>query len=337
MAHFTKEHGKEQTSSARCEFGEIVTEHPKMLQLLQVAIRVAKTRSTVLLRGETGTGKDLVARLLHTNSERRDKPLVSLHLAALPESVVDAELFGHVKGAFTGAERARAGRIKSAAGGTLFLDEVAEIPLHMQAKLLRFLQFGEIQPVGSDVVERVDVRVIAATHQDLKQAVEQGRFRQDLYFRLKVIELEIPPLRERRSDIPLLIYTFLKQYWRGVGEPPRLSPKAALALREYDYPGNVRELSQMIERASILSDDSVFDVDLFPIEVSVDMQRVASSRFVEYTAEELVEQRRAAVNNVEREFVSGLMKKYGGNVSDAARNAGMHRSYLQRLIVRQKR
>ncbi len=238
---------------ARHDFQGIVARHPRMLALLEMVAQVADTDATVLVHGETGTGKELVARALHVNSRRRDKPCVTLHTSALPGTILESELFGHVRGAFTGADRDRAGRVAAAHGGTLFLDEIAEIPIEAQAKLLRFLQFGEIQRVGSDRVEKVDVRVIAATHQDLSALVEAGKFRRDLWFRLKVIELQIPPLGVRASDVPLLVEHFLGRSWKRPGERPRWTARAEQVLREHAWPGNVRELGHVVERAAVLA------------------------------------------------------------------------------------
>src|SRR5262249_33633966 len=231
----------------------IVTRDPHMLELLRVVAQVADSEATVLVRGETGTGKELIARALHVNSGRRRRPFVILHCSALPASLLESELFGHIRGAFTGAERDRAGRIAQADGGTLFLDEVGEIPAEAQAKLLRFLQFGEIMRVGSDKVEKVDVRVVAATHQDLDAMIRERRFRQDLYFRLKVVELTVPPLRERPGDILLLADAFLQKKWRRPNERPRLTARAEKALVAHAWPGNVRELEGLIERACLLA------------------------------------------------------------------------------------
>ena len=257
---------------------------------------------------------------------------MTLHCTALPVSILESELFGHVKGAFTGAERDRAGRIASAAGGTLFLDEVAELSAELQAKLLRFLQFGEIQRVGSDRVEKLDVRIVAATHQDLRALVQAGRFRQDLYFRLDVIELEIPPLCERRSDIPLLLERFMTQSWRRGGEKPRWTQPAQQVLEAYDYPGNVRELENLVARACVLATGTELGLELLP----ATMRQVAPSvpsRFEQFTNEELKAAREAAQTEVERQFIAGLLERCGGNVSQAARESGIHRSYLQKLVT----
>ncbi|MCP4661740.1 MAG: GAF domain-containing protein, partial [bacterium] len=248
------------------DFGGIIARHPRMLEVLKLVAQVADSDASILVRGETGTGKELIARALHVNSSRRDRPLVMLHCAALPATLLEAELFGHLAGAYTDARRDRRGRLAAAHGGTLLLDEVAELPVEVQAKLLRFLQFGEIQRVGSDQVERVNVRIVAATHRDLRQLSREGRFREDLYFRLKVIEVELPPLRQRPSDIPLLLEHFLRRHWRRPGEQPQWTTSAAAALRSYDYPGNVRELEHAVERACLLATGATLDVDRLPPE-----------------------------------------------------------------------
>ncbi|HVG11249.1 MAG TPA: sigma 54-interacting transcriptional regulator, partial [Thermoanaerobaculia bacterium] len=225
------------------DFAGIVTRDPRMIEILQVVAQVAGADAPILVLGETGTGKELIARALHVNSGRRGRPFVTVHCSALPGTLLESELFGHVAGAFTDAKRDRPGRLATAHGGTLFLDEIGEIPVEAQAKLLRFLQFGEIQRLGSDRTEKVDVRIVAATHRDLRQMVRDGRFREDLYFRLKVLDLALPPLRERRGDIPLLADHFLRRHWRRPGEKPRWTARAERALLIHAYPGNIRELS----------------------------------------------------------------------------------------------
>ncbi|WP_437569385.1 sigma-54-dependent Fis family transcriptional regulator [Sorangium sp. So ce542] len=333
---------------ARHDFQGIVAQDPRMIALLKTIAQVADADATVLIRGETGTGKELVARALHVNSRRRAKPCVTLHTSALPGTVLESELFGHVRGAFTGADRDRVGRIASAQGGTLFLDEVAEIAPDVQAKLLRFLQFGEIQRVGSDRTERVDVRVIAATHQDLPALVEAGKFRRDLYFRLKVIELEIPPLRARAGDIPLLVDHFLRASWKRPGEQPRWTSRAERALREHAYPGNVRELAHAVERACILATGPVLDVDLLPPDLTASAAAgpaaagpaaagaAPAPRFSELSADELEAAREAGAAGAERAFLAALMDRHGGNVSQAARASGLNRTYLQKLLARHR-
>jgi Nif-specific regulatory protein/two-component system response regulator HydG len=330
-------HDLERDLFARYDFTGIVTRDPKMTALLRLVAQIADSDATVLVRGETGTGKELIARALHMNSARAKRPFVALHTTALPGTVLESELFGHVRGAFTGADRERAGRIASAHGGTLFLDEVAEIPLDIQAKLLRFAQFGEIQRLGSDKKEEVDVRLIAATHQDLGALVAAGKFRQDLYFRLKVIELVIPPLRARRGDIALLLDHFISRYWRRKkGEGPTLTPRARERLDAYGWPGNVRELENLVERVALLATSDTVDVDLFPEELGQAADPPSDEGFSRFDHAELEAAREVAVQGVERRFLDGLLSKHGGNVSQAARDSNINRTYLQRLIARHR-
>jgi len=320
------------------DFAGIVTRDSRMLDLLQTVAQVAGAEAPVLVLGETGTGKELIARALHVNSPRRGRPFVTVHCSALPGTLLESELFGHVAGAFTDAKRDRPGRLASAHGGTLFLDEVGEIPVEAQAKLLRFLQFGEIQRLGSDRAEKVDVRIVAATHRDLRQMVREGRFREDLYFRLKVLDLSLPPLRERRGDVPLLADHFLRKHWRRAGEKPRWTPRAERALFGYDYPGNVRELSHAVERACLLARGPELDVGLLPPEMAetAGVGPAPEPVFRELTGESLNEARESGVAEVERRFIEELMRRCDGNVSRAARESGLHRSYLQKLLARHR-
>ncbi len=329
------------------DFAGIIGRHPTMVSLLQTVVQAARSEATVLIRGETGTGKDLIARALCRNSRRADKPFVAIHCGALPETLFEAELFGHMRGSFTGAVKNRPGRVAQADGGTLFIDEVAEIPLSSQAKLLRFFQSGEFQRIGSDKVEQVDVRIVAATHRDLERMTADGEFRQDLYYRLKVVELEAPPLRARRSDIPLLIERFLEERRRRDRRELALDAEAMQALELYDYPGNVRELMHLIERASVLARDGMVGLENLPESVRANFWRRASAagssktpRFSRYDKQELKTQRDAAIDSaverVERAFIRGLLERAGGNVSEAARCAGLQRTYLHRLIAKYK-
>jgi transcriptional regulator with GAF, ATPase, and Fis domain len=314
------------------DFGGIITGDPRMRALLGTVAQIAEASATVLVRGETGTGKELIARALHVNSTRRARPFTALHCAALPASVLESELFGYAKGAFTGADRDRAGRIAATRGGTLLIDELGEIPPAIQAKLLRFLQSGEIQRLGSDRTEKVDVRVVCATHRDLAQLVKEGQFRQDLYYRVRVVELEIPPLRQRIGDCELLIDRFMKRLAPG----KKLTEAARAILLGHDYPGNVRELEYLIERIALLGNGPELGAELLP----EDLQRAAASGstgFMAYSNAELHAQRKAAVAQVERTFIAGLLQKSAGNISAAARIAGMPRGYLQKLIARGKR
>lgn len=246
-------------------FDRIIGEHPTMQRLLKMVAQVAKSRATVLIHGESGTGKELIAAAIHQHSKRRDKPFVKLNCAALSETLLESELFGHERGSFTGAAGRREGRFKQADGGTLFLDEVSEIPPPLQIKLLRFLQEREFERVGGNETLSVDVRVVAATNTDLKQLVEDGIFREDLFYRLKVVQLDVPPLRVRRSDVPLLAQAFLNRFTEeNERELNGFSDSALQHLMAYPWPGNVRELENAIERAVVMSHGDVIDVADLP-------------------------------------------------------------------------
>ena len=249
-------------SGVQGEFGRIVASHPLMQQLLAKAHQAAQSRATVLIQGETGTGKELIAAAIHQNSKRSSGPFVRLNCAALSESLLESELFGHERGAFTGAVSRRKGRFEQAHHGTLFLDEVSEIPLSVQVKLLRFLQEREFERVGGDEPLQVDVRVVAATNRDLKSMLEKQTFREDLYYRLNVVRLEVPPLRARPSDVPLLANHFLHRYAaENEKKIDGLTNEARQALAAYPWPGNVRELQNIIEQAVVLAGSASVGVD----------------------------------------------------------------------------
>ncbi len=257
----------------RFQLGNILGEHPSMQRLMKNIAQVARSRATVLIHGETGTGKELIAAAIHQNSKRKDKPFVKLNCASLSETLLESELFGHERGAFTGAMTRREGRFKQADGGTLFLDEVSEIPASVQIKLLRFLQEREFERVGGNETLKVDVRVVAATNRNLKQRVDEGRFREDLYYRLKVVQLDVPPLRVRRSDIPLLAHAFLRKYAHENDKPVRgLSEDALQHLMIYPWPGNVRELENAIERAVVMCEGDSIKRDDLPTSAHGDLQ-----------------------------------------------------------------
>jgi transcriptional regulator with GAF, ATPase, and Fis domain len=244
-------------------FGELIGQGPALEAVARQIDLVAPTDSTVLILGESGTGKELLAREIHRRSKRAGKPLIKVNCAAVPRELYESEFFGHAQGAFTGALRDRAGRFELADHGTLFLDEVGEIPLELQAKLLRVLQEGELERVGEERTRKVNVRLIAATNRDLRAEAEAGRFRQDLYYRLSVFPVELPPLRKRKEDIPLLADHFLQVSARKVGRPkPRLTQANVQRLQQYEWPGNVRELQNVIERAVITSTGSRLNVEL---------------------------------------------------------------------------
>lgn len=314
---------------------------PCITRLLADVDTVAPTSLSVLIEGETGVGKELVARRLHLQSDRADKPLVYLNCAALPESLAEAELFGHTRGAFTGAERARAGRFELADGGTLFLDEVGELPLTLQATLLRVLQEGEIQRVGSDRLQRVDVRIVAATNRNLRQEVAQGRFREDLYHRLSVFPLKVPALRERGQDILLLAEFFLErlQYRLNI-QKLLLTPQARTLLLNYSWPGNVRELEHVLSRAALRAHQQQPGARLLQIAPRAlgIAQPVSAPAVDPAPAGGMLGQSRASLAERTRRYQSDLIREalaaHQGNVAAAARELQTDRSNLARLIKR---
>ncbi len=257
----------------------IVGESERIKGLIEVIKKVAETDSTVLITGESGTGKSLIAKAIHFMSHRKESPFVTINCAAIPETLLEAELFGYEKGAFTGAHSSKKGKFELAQGGTIFLDEIGDMPLSLQAKILRVLQDREIEPLGSEKVVRVDVRIIAATNRDLYELVTQGKFREDLYYRLSVIPIHIPPLRERKDDIPLLVEHFLDIYNRKYGKNLRISPDAMEVLIEYDWPGNIRELENTIERLVVMNDRVVKATDL-PPHILAFRRRTSGENFV---------------------------------------------------------
>ena len=243
-------------------FEEIIGQSAPVRQLLRNVEQVAPTEATVLIQGETGTGKELVARAVHDWSRRKDRPLVKVNCGSIPAGLVESELFGHEKGAFTGATQRRVGRFELANGGTIFLDEVTELPIDTQVKLLRVLQEGEFERVGSSQTIKVDVRAIAATNRDLKEVVRNGTFRSDLFYRLNVFPLGVPALRERKDDIPLLVNFFLSKFGKKLGKEVRgVSQKSMDSLLHYDWPGNVRELQNIVERAVVLASGPIVQID----------------------------------------------------------------------------
>jgi DNA-binding NtrC family response regulator len=246
----------------------IVGRSVQMLRLLDRVNTIAPSHAPVLLQGESGTGKELVARALHDRGARRGKPFVAVNCAAFPETLLEAELFGHERGAFTGAVKKRDGRFRAAHGGTLLLDEVAEMSMPAQAKLLRVLQEGVIEPLGTNESVRVDVRVISATNRNLKERVNEGLFREDLYYRLNVLNIDIPPLRERKGDLPLLVQLFLKKLGKAGSASPRLSQAAWTALSQFAFPGNVRQLEHAIQHAVVLANDSDIDIQHLPRDIA---------------------------------------------------------------------
>ena len=251
-------------------YGEIVGQSEALRKTMEEAQQVAQTDTTVLINGESGTGKESMARAIHQFSQRKDRPLIKVNCGAIPESLVESELFGHVKGAFTSAVKDRTGHFELADKGTIFLDEIGELSLDVQVKLLRVLQEQEIQRVGSSELTHVDVRIIAATNRDLKQMVDEGTFRMDLYYRLNVFPLTVPPLRERKSDIPLLLTSFLDNLSKKLGKPLKgVSDVSMELLMDYHWPGNIRELQNVIERSAILSRSEIVEIDDALVPVSI--------------------------------------------------------------------
>jgi len=300
---------REEVSAARA-FGEIVGRSAALRKVLQQVELVAATSASVLILGESGVGKELVAREIHRRSPRRDRPLVKVNCASVPRELYESEFFGHVEGAFTGAIRDRAGRFELADGGTLFLDEVGEIPLSLQGKLLRVLQEGEFERVGEERTRHCDVRIIAATNQDLRAEVEGGQFRQDLYYRLNVFPIEVAPLRDRREDIPLLASHFVELAATRLHRPcPRLTQAGILQLRQYSWPGNVRELQNVIERAVITSRSGVLAFDLKDDDSPAPPGPPPAAESVEVVPE--VEMRRRERENIRRALEQSGWKIYG--------------------------
>lgn len=308
-------------------FSEIVGRSPAILEALSLVEQVAPTPTTVLVVGETGTGKELIARAIHDRSPRSARPLVKVNCAAITAGLVESELFGHVKGAFTGALESRAGRFEVADGGTIFLDEVGELPLDTQVKLLRVLQEREFEPVGSSRARRVDVRVIAATNRDLAQEVARGAFRQDLFFRLNVLPIVAPPLRQRPSDLPLLVHFFVDRFARRMGKRiDGVSQATMTRLAAYDWPGNVRELQNVVERAVVLARGPVLD---FGAELVSDTTRTEPSRLEPASSPPAPPQ---ALDAVSRQHIVAVLKQTGWRIDGprgAARILGVHPSTLR--------
>jgi two-component system response regulator HydG len=306
--------------------GDIIGRSRVMVELLETVALVAPTEATVLITGESGTGKELIASAIHLNSPRREKPFIQLNCAAITETLLESELFGHEKGAFTGADRRKEGRFRLAHSGSIFLDEISEMSVAMQAKLLRVLQEKEIQRVGGEEVLRVDVRIMAATNRDLKAEIEGGRFREDLYYRLNVVTLVVPALRERREDIPLLAQHFLNTFAeKNRKQIKGFTPQAMDRLVRYDWPGNVRELMNAVERGVILCrGDYVSEMD-FPLSISAVLAPEQESLREELLADLPLEE-------VEKVTILKTLESAGGNKSETARRLGITRRTLHKKL-----
>ncbi len=314
----------------RYSFQNILSKNPKMHSVFELINNVAQTAATVLINGETGTGKEVVARAIHFASHVRHGPLIAVNCAALPENLLESELFGHEKGAFTSAVGLRHGRFELADGGTIFLDEVGDIPASMQAKLLRVLQERKFERVGGTETIEVDVRVVAATNRSLLRLVKEGKFREDLYYRLNVVKIELPPLRDRPEDIPLLAHHFTEKYARPGDSPKQLAPQTMDTLLNHPWPGNIRELENAIERACVTSLDSVINPENLPPEIlapntpkvpfRIDLDKPLPQLLTEMTTE------------IERQYIRKALKRSHGNIGRCAKICGLSRRSVSAKI-----
>jgi DNA-binding NtrC family response regulator len=318
----------------RYSFYNILSKNPAMHQVFQLISQVAQTTSTVLIEGETGTGKEQVARAIHEASPARTGPMVAINCAAVPETLLESELFGHEKGSFTGAVGKRRGRFELADGGTLFLDEVGDVPAAMQAKLLRVLQERRFERVGGTESIEVDVRVIAATNRSLQQMVKDGKFREDLYYRLNVIKIDLPPLRDRIEDIPLLAMHFVEKYARPGSTPKQIVPEAMDVLLRYQWPGNIRELENAIERACVTSRDDNIRPENLPAEL-VQPVTTESSFPVDLTRP-LTEQLPEVISAFEERYLRRALHKAHGHIGRCATICGLSRRSVTNKIAEYK-
>ncbi|HWN54972.1 MAG TPA: PEP-CTERM-box response regulator transcription factor [Methylomirabilota bacterium] len=314
----SEEQARQREESIR--FTDILGSTPKMREIFGVIQRVAKTDATVLCEGESGTGKELVARAVHSHSPRRSAPFVAINCGAIPETLLESELFGHERGSFTGAHAQRKGKIEMATGGTLFLDEITEMSLPLQVKLLRFLQQREIERVGGREVIPIDVRVVAATNQSLDEALRGGRFREDLYYRLSVVTIHLPPLRERGEDVVLLANAFLRRNAQALKRKVRFSPEALEAIVKYQWPGNIRELENKVHRAVIMATSRIIssqDLDLNPSAVIDALPTLREAR-----------------DQSERRLIVNALVRSRGNISRAARVLDISRPTFHDMLVK---
>jgi DNA-binding NtrC family response regulator len=305
----------------RYEFDNIVGRSTPMQEIFATITRVAPTRATVLLCGESGVGKDLIARAIHFHSPRRDRPLVKINCTSIPENLMESELFGFEKGAFTGAQTAKPGKFEQADTGTVFLDEIGDVPASIQVKLLRVLQEREFERLGSNVTRHIDVRVVAATNQDLREALEQGTFREDLYYRLNVVPMNIPPLRERKEDIPFLAQHFVSKLAPDTGNRVNSLTDAAIAkLIGYHWPGNVRELENIVERSLVMCSGSELDAPDIRLEMSPRGRAPSNDRFLPDGM---------TLDQYEQDLIREALRRADGNKSQAARLLGLTRNALR--------
>jgi len=320
---------------AKYEFSNIIGKSKKMQEVYKIIEKVAPTDSTVLIHGESGSGKELVARAIHYHSSRKDKPFMSVDCGALSENLLESELFGHVKGSFTGAIITKPGLFEVADGGTFFLDEIGDISPAIQAKLLRVLQEREIKPVGGTKTTKVNIRLITATNKNLEEMIEKRMFREDLYYRLNVVPIFLPPLREREGDIPLLVMHFLNKYnLERNKDVKEISPEAMKLLEEYPWPGNVRELENVIERTVVMSDAEMIRPEHWPL--NIQKKTINLETIIPKNAEELKRLKKQAkeevVGEIEKSFIVETLKRNDWNISKAAKDVGMKRQNFQTLM-----
>jgi len=295
-------------------FGNLVAKSETMQSMFKIAAKAAQYKTTVLLLGDSGTGKELIARAIHFEGRRSNMPLVPVNCGGIPETLLESELFGYKKGAFTGADRNKKGLFQEAEGGTIFLDEIGELPLALQVKILRVLQENEIRMVGDSKSMKIDARVIAATARDLEEEVKKGTFREDLFYRLNVLSIKIPPLRDRSEDIPLLCEHFIKRFNKTLGKNIEgIAPAAMSRLLEYNWPGNVRELENAIERAAVLAEDTLLLPEHFPVKLG---QRSGQNQIDEFFDGHSL---KAAQKLMEKKLITKALKKTGGNRTQASR------------------
>lgn len=313
----------------------IIGRSPAMTRVFELVRKAARSEANILILGESGTGKELIARAIHANSPRAAQPFVPVDCASLPENLLESELFGHEKGAFTGAVRSKPGLIETAHRGTLFLDEIGELTLPLQSKLLRVIQERQIRRVGGTAQIDVDVRIVSATNRNLRESVAKGEFREELYYRVNVIAIALPPLRERAGDIPLLVHAFLKRY--GQGRVTRIADDALAALEAYPWPGNVRELQNVVERACALADDDTIrrrDLPDYVLHAEPLKAAATAARLPETGAAGLTlqEARERWMRTLESAYLRELLDRHGGNISAAAKAAGIDRKTFHRLV-----
>ncbi|HHT9105879.1 MAG TPA: sigma-54-dependent transcriptional regulator [Candidatus Wujingus californicus] len=312
---------------------KIIGSSREIQKVLDMISRVAFSSATILITGESGTGKELVARAIHFTGNRKDKKFIVINCATLSENLLESELFGHVKGAFTGAIRDKKGLFEEADSGTLFMDEIGDIPKSVQAKILRVLQEGEFIPVGDTATKRVDVRIIAATNQDLLQCVQEKEFREDLYYRLNVINIKMPPLRDRKEDIPLLVKHFIEKYNKKENKQIKgINQDVEKEFYNYTWPGNVRELENVIERAVTLTNEDIISLDT--ISSLVKKEGNSGPTEDELLSSPYKEARRKALDSFNVKYITKAINKTEGNVTNAAKESGIERQYLQRMLKR---